>query len=124
VWEVEYTDEFEAWWNTLSEDEQAAIAVRVERLQEDGPLLRRPIVGEITGSRFDPQMKEIVVEQGRASIRVLFIFDPRRTAILLTGGDKAGTWNRWYRTAVPDADRLYEQHLEELRKEGLIPDER
>lgn len=124
MWEVEYTDEFEAWWDTLSVDEQAAVAVRVELLQQQGPNLRRPVVGEIKDSAFDPQMKELRVEEGPASIRVLFIFDPRRTAILLTGGDKAGAWSRWYRTAVPEADRLYAQHLEELRKEGLIPDER
>jgi hypothetical protein len=124
VWEVEYTDEFEAWWDTLSVDEQAAITVRVDRLQGHGPNLRRPLVGEIQGSKFDPRMKELRVEAGPASIRVLFIFDPRRTAILLIGGDKAGAWKRWYRTAIPEADRLYEQHLEELRKEGLIPDER
>jgi hypothetical protein len=124
VWEVEYTDEFEAWWGTLSEDDQAAITVRVDRLVAEGPNLRRPTVGEVKGSAFDPRMKELRVEQGPASIRVLFIFDPRRTAILLIGGDKAGAWNRWYRTAIPQADRLYTQHLEELRKEGLIPDER
>lgn len=122
VWEVEYTDEFEAWWDSLSEDEQAAIAVRVERLEHEGPNLRRPVVGEVKGSKFDPQMKELRVEQGQASIRVLFMFDPVRTAILLIGGDKAGQWKRWYRTAIPQADRLYDEHLEQLRKEGVIPD--
>jgi hypothetical protein len=50
---------------------------------------------------------------------VLYAFDPRRTAILLIGGDKTGN-DRWYREFVPVADRLYDQHLETLRKEGLI----
>jgi hypothetical protein len=116
VWEVEYTDEFGAWWDTLSTDEQASVAAAVERLEQVGPTLRRPVVGEVKGSRFDPQMKELRVR----SIRVLFMFDPRRTAILLLGGDKRGDWNRWYRSAIPEADRLYEEHLTELRKEGLL----
>mgnify|MGYP001142796652 FL=1 len=51
---------------------------------------------------------------------VLFAFDPRRTAILLLGGDKTGQWNSWYRQAVPLADDLYDQHLADLSEEGLI----
>lgn len=124
MWEVEVTDEFTEWFGSLSEDEIAAVIARVDLLEQQGPNLRRPVVGEVKGSKFDPQMKEVRVEQGSASIRILFMFDPRRMAILLLGGDKAGSWNRWYRTAIPEADRLYEEHLEELRKEGLIPDER
>ncbi len=46
-------------------------------------------------------------------------FDPRRSAILLIGGDKTGD-DRWYDTNVPVADRLYDEHLGQLRKEGLI----
>jgi len=39
--------------------------------------------------------------------------------ILLIGGDKTGD-NRWYDVNVPIADRLYDQHLEQLRREGEI----
>jgi hypothetical protein len=59
-------------------------------------------------------------------LRVLFAFDPRRTAILLIGGDKSpdepstDNWNRWYDQFVPVADDLYDAHLAELRTEGLI----
>lgn len=45
-------------------------------------------------------------------------FDPRRSAILLIGGDKTGK-DRWYEENVPYADKLYDAHLDELRKEGL-----
>ncbi len=57
---------------------------------------------------------------------MLLAFDPRRTAILLVGGEKSPddpkspTWNRWYDHFVPIADDLYDVHLKELRKEGLI----
>jgi hypothetical protein len=33
-WNVEFTDQFEAWWNSLSEDEQVEIDAKVELLQE------------------------------------------------------------------------------------------
>lgn len=119
MFEVEYTDEFEAWWGTLTVVQQDAIAQRIARLAHDGPRLRRPIVGEIKGSKHDPRMKELVVESG-GSIRVLFIFDPRSTAILLLGGDKSGQWNAWYPKAIKQADDLYDNYLDELRAEGLI----
>jgi hypothetical protein len=52
---------------------------------------------------------------------VLFVFDPRRTAILLLGADKGEEgWNNWYPKAIEEAERLYDEHLEELRSEGLI----
>lgn len=44
-------------------------------------------------------------------------FDPRRSAILLIGGNKTGD-DRWYETHVPIADGLYDAHLQELKKEG------
>jgi len=118
VWEVEYTDEFEAWWNRLSEEQQEALHDRVTLLAENGPNLKRPIVGEIKSSRHQ-NMKELIVSAA-GSLRVLFAFDPRRHAILLLGGDKSGDWNAWYIKAVPEADDLYDQHLQELRDEGLL----
>jgi hypothetical protein len=119
VFEVEYTDEFEAWWGTLSEAQQEAIAQRVVRLEALGPSLRRPHVGEIKGSKHDPQMKELICECG-GSLRILFVFNPLRNAILLLGGDKSGQWNRWYQTAIPAADNLYDAHLQELSNEGKL----
>jgi len=50
---------------------------------------------------------------------VLFAFDPRRSAILLIGGNKTGD-KRWYERMIPLADRLYDEHLAQLRKEGLL----
>ena len=51
--------------------------------------------------------------------RTLYAFDPHRAAILLIGGDKTGD-ERWYDVNVPVADRLYDQHVAQLQKEGLI----
>ena len=50
---------------------------------------------------------------GRSEIRVLFAFDPTRSALLLLGGDKAGNWQRWYRANIPLAEQLYLDHTTE-----------
>lgn len=89
-------------------------------LAEHGPVLKRPVVGEITSSRH-PNMKDLRAAKGGA-LRVLFAFDPRRHAILLLGGDKTGQWEVWYQWAIPTADDLYDTHLQELRDEGLLED--
>jgi hypothetical protein len=117
-WEVEFTDEFEEWWDGLTEAQQDAVYERVELRRRDGPNLRRPYVGEIISSRF-PNMKELRC-RADGELRVLFLFDPRRTAILLLGGDKTGDWEKWYETAIPQADAIYEGYLEELDANGLL----
>ena len=114
---VEYTDQFEVWWDGLSPLDQDAIAAAVEELEESGPGLRRPLVGSIRTSRH-ANMKELIPPGG--NIRILFAFDPRRAAILLIGGDKTHQWDSWYELMVPLADDLYDEHLETLREEGLI----
>jgi hypothetical protein len=57
-------------------------------------------------------------------IRIFFAFDPRRTAILLIGGDKTGEWKAFYKEKGPVADKLYEEHLKALKKEGVLRDEK
>jgi hypothetical protein len=64
-------------------------------------------------------MRELRVQHAGRPYRVLYAFDPRRTAILLVGGDKTGQ-NRWYERYVPLADRIYDEHLKTLAEEGLI----
>jgi hypothetical protein len=118
MWNVEYTDEFAAWWQGLEQGQQEAIAARVDLLAEAGPSLKRPIVGAITGSRLS-NLKELRCASD-GTLRVLFAFDPRRTAILLLGGNKSGRWREWYVLAIPAAERLYEAYLRELQQEGLL----
>jgi hypothetical protein len=61
-------------------------------------------------------MRELRVQSRGRPLRIFYAFDPRWAAILLIGGDKAGD-KRFYKTFIPIADRLYDEHLEELRKE-------
>jgi hypothetical protein len=116
-WEVEVTDQFRDWFEALDVADQNAVTRAVEVLQVDGPALGRPYVDTIKGSRH-ANMKEL--RSKRADIRVLFAFDPRRTAILLIGGSKTGRWRTWYGVMIPIADRLYDEHLRILREEGLL----
>ena len=116
MWEVEYTDEFEQWWDRLSEAEQESIAHDVEILSAVGPMLGRPQVDSVENSRFS-NMKELRTQHKGEPYRTLFAFDPRRIAILLIGGKKSGD-DRWYDKFIPVADRLYQAHLDELAKEG------
>jgi hypothetical protein len=112
VWEVEFTDQFGVWWDTLTVSEQQSIDAAVGVLEQRGPGLGRPLVDTVEGSRH-ANMKEL-----RASTtRVLFAFDPTRSAILLIGGDKRDRWQKFYAEMIPLADQLFDEHLAELEKE-------
>jgi hypothetical protein len=77
------------------------LAQAVAALREDGPSLGRPLVDRLKGSRIH-HLKELRPgSRGRSEIRIIFAFDPTRSALLLLGGDKAGNWERWYRDNVP-----------------------
>ena len=85
---------------------------------EHGPNLPYPYSSNVRNSRHGV-MRELRAQSGGRPLRVFYAFDPRRTSILLIGGDKTGN-DRFYEEYVPVADDLYDEHLEELRKEGLI----
>jgi hypothetical protein len=115
AWQVEFTDEFEEWWNSLDDAEQEDIGASVMLLRERGPTLRRPHADLVTTSAY-PNMKELRTQHGGRPYRTLFAFDPRRVSILLIGGDKTGN-DRWYLEFVPQADKIYSEHLRQLEKE-------
>jgi hypothetical protein len=48
---------------------------------------------------------------GTTEVRLLFVFDPQRRAVFLVGGDKSGKWFEWYKTAIPQAEEAYGEHL-------------
>jgi len=118
TWEVEYTDEFEEWWHSLTEKEQVGVDASVRLLELLGPSLKFPYSSGVKSSRHG-HMRELRIQFGGRPLRTLYAFDPWRRAILLIGGDKTGN-DRWYAEYVPIADDLYDQYIDELRKEGLL----
>src|SRR5687767_7502149 len=107
MWEVEYTDEFNTWFQSLDDNEQNA-----------GPALGRRHADTIKTSRYS-NMKELRTQYAGKPYRTFFAFDPRRSAILLIGGCKVGDKD-FCKRMIPLADHLYEVYLTEIRKEGLI----
>ena len=75
----------------------------------------RPSADRIAGSRLH-SLKELRPGSSAASeVRILFIFDPARNAVLLVAGDKSGRWQEWYAQAIPAAEATYEAYLKEQR---------
>jgi hypothetical protein len=121
AWEVEVTNEFKSWWDGLTEAEHISVERYVLLLEERGPHLPFPYCGGVTGSRHSAMRELRVQHQGRP-YRVLYIFDPRRVALLLLGGDKTGD-DRWYEKNVPLADQLYDKYLAEIEEEDDAKDD-
>ena len=115
AWEVEFSDEFERWWDALTAAEQKSVNFTVSLLQEVGPALKMPHSSGVETSRHS-HMRELRIQHEGRPYRVLYAFDPRRTGVLLIGGDKTGN-PRWYEEFVPKADAIYAQHLREIGKE-------
>jgi hypothetical protein len=115
AWEVEFSAEFEEWWNELDADEQKSVDFSVTLLSEAGPTLRMPHSSGVEASRHR-HMRELRIQHEGRPYRVLYAFDPRRTAFLLIGGDKTGN-DRWYEEYVRRGEDIYDQHLKELREE-------
>jgi hypothetical protein len=113
--QVEYTDEFGKWWDSLTEDEQDSVRDVVALLRERGPLLGRPYADTLQGSKL-VNLKELRIQHQGRPYRLLFIFDRRRVALLLVGGDKTGN-DRWYEEVIPRAEQIYERFLKEIETE-------
>ena len=91
------------------------VAEAIDQLLDEGPRLGRPLADRISGSRLH-NLKELRPgSSGASEVRILFIFDPVRNAVLLVAGDKSGRWQEWYRKAIPAAEAAYEAYMKERR---------
>lgn len=108
-WAIKVTDEYAEWFRKMVKEDLGSasqIAQAVGTLRQVGPTLGRPLVDRLKGSDLH-HLKELRPGSGgRSEIRIVFAFDPTRSALLLLGGDKAGNWDRWYRENIPLAERL------------------
>ena len=110
-WVVAFHDDFLPEFREFPATVKRELAARVERLQEQGPLLGRPYVDTLKGARHS-NMKELRFDADGGVWRVAFAFDPERNAILLVCGDKAGvSKDRFYGDLIEIADRRFADHL-------------
>lgn len=113
VWEIILLDEVDRWFLALAAtDPEAAAAVTgaIDLLEAEGPSLGRPAVDRVKGSKRH-NLKEL--RPPSSSIRILFIFDPLRQAVLLVAGDKSGSWKQWYVDNIEVAERRYQDWLDD-----------
>ncbi len=111
-------EEVDLWFLSLDPDTARLVGAAIDVLAENGPALGRPLVDRIKGSALH-NLKELRPgSAGGSEVRILFVFDPRRQAVLLVAGDKAGVWKSWYPKAITAAERRYELYLEETEGEG------
>lgn len=126
-WSIVVVEPALSWLHSLrgtDRDTLRQISKAITALQEEGPALGRPLVDTIKGSSL-PNLKELRPgSAGNSEVRLLFVFDPVRQAVILVGGDKAGRWSGWYRTAVPMAEQAYAEHLKRMQNEGNSGEEK
>ncbi len=116
-WDIRFHPAFEAWINSLAQQDGEALLAAPRILRDEGPALGRPLVDSVVGSRHS-NMKEIRPgSTGRTEVRVLFAFDKKRRAILLVGGDKSDDWSGWYQRNIPIADDRFDEHQARVTKE-------
>lgn len=106
-WNVILLSEVRAWFDTLDEETTGQVTAAFDLLEATGPTLGRPLVDTLHGSSL-PNLKELRPgSAGKSEVRILFVFDPRRQAVLLVAGDKSGQWKQWYADHIPLAEQRY-----------------
>ena len=114
AWQVIIVEPCLSWLHELRRSDRMTliqISQAITVLAEEGPGLGRPLVDTVSGSKL-PNLKELRPgSAGGSEVRLLFVFDPQRRAVFLVGGDKSGQWSDWYKTAIPQAEDAYTEHL-------------
>ena len=110
-WEIILAPEVHDWFLGLDDLSASLVRDAVELLAERGPALGRPLADRISRSRLH-NLKELRPgSAGRTEMRILYIFDTQRQAVLLVAGDKSGNWSRCYDGAIKLAEDRYERYL-------------
>jgi hypothetical protein len=113
-WAAYFHPTFKAEFDELSASVQDELLASLVPLREYGPSLGRPEVDTLNGSKY-ANMKELRFRAGGGVWRVAFAFDPRRDAILLVAGDKAGvSEKKFYKRLIEKADKRFKEHLDNL----------
>ena len=118
MWNVDSSNEYDAWFLTLDEDSKEAVLQRVLLLREYGPNLPRPYADVLHGSKKVKNLKELRNQTQQHLLRVSYYFDSKRNAFLLTGGDKKGKdQEKFYKDLIAESEVIIERHEKELENE-------
>ena len=110
MWEVNATEEYLTWFDSLSEEAKGAVYSRVLLLEQFGPQLKRPYADTLKGSSVK-NLKELRNKTAKHVLRVAYYFDESRNALLLIGGDKKGrNERRFYKDLIADAEKLLQKY--------------
>lgn len=121
VWNIKQTEEFQDWFEEADDQLQEDIVENVEILRQFGPNLGRPKADTIKGSTIR-NLKELRFDSDNKVVRLFFVFDPDRNAVLLVGGDKAGSGDKtFYTKMIAESEKVYVKYLEERKR--LIQEE-
>ena len=112
-WSIAFHPEVLNWIKKLNTSDYLKVRIALEMLEVEGPMLHRPLVDHVKGSSFK-NMKELRPRGGY--LRLLFAFDPNRSAIFLVAGDKRNNWNEWYEKNLPIADQRFREHLKSIER--------
>ena len=114
IWDVKFYDDFDAEFERLPVEVQDELLAMAQHLAAFRPSPGRPRVDTLKGSR-RRNMKELRFDAAGGVWRMAFAFDPRRRAILLVAGDKAGVGQkRFYQRLIDKADSRLDAHLRRL----------
>jgi hypothetical protein len=115
AWTVIFHQAFELEFADLSLGVKEGLAATATLLETQGPMLGRPHADTLAGSKHS-NMKELRFNADDGVWRVAFAFDPKRQAIILVAGDKAGVSQaRFYKTLIAKADARFTAHLETVK---------
>lgn len=119
MWNVEYRL-IEPWLDAQDNETVAFVFAALEMLQLEGPSLGRPLVDTVKGSALRNMKVLRPASPGGSEVRILFAFDPERSAVILLAGDKSAgrngkaKWSGWYKRVIPQAEQVYEEYLRKL----------
>jgi hypothetical protein len=106
AWSIIVVEPALSWLHDLRRTDRRTLILvsqAIEALSVEGPALGRPLVDTIKGSAC-PTSRSCGRSAGASEVRLLFVFDPQRQAVILVGGNNAGNWRDWYRTAAAQAE--------------------
>ncbi len=106
---VVLTGEFQAWFLANDEETQDKLSMLIGMLEELGVTMPFPYSSKVFGARYN--LRELRTDINDRAYRMLYVFDPKRNAVMLLGGDKSGV-KRWYEKSIIKAEKIYEKYLE------------